>query len=108
MNSDETLAALAGSTKSMDQIADQAISLWDSSYGHVNDQILKGVDGEPFRELTFVTGGWSENEAVINALRENLFWPFTWEFSQRGGLHTFVIKSPEREAQGMRLVQPPT
>ena len=41
------------------------------------------------------TGGWSGNEELIGALRQNLmFWACCWESSSRGGGHTF--KTPER------------
>ncbi len=37
-----------------------------------------------------VTGGWSDNEAIISAMESNiLFWCFFWESSTRGGLHLF-------------------
>jgi len=38
------------------------------------------------------TGGWSGNESIIGALRENyFFWGRNWELSARGGLHIFKI-----------------
>lgn len=38
----------------------------------------------------FVTGGWSGNEDVINAMRRNLFlWNHTWMMSVAGGLFVF-------------------
>src|SRR5699024_6683836 len=46
-------------------------------------------DGDlPYR---FATGGWSGNEAIIHALRANLFTLYTWRMSMRGGLHIFVL-----------------
>lgn len=36
------------------------------------------------------TGGWSGNESLIYALKENImFWSFYWESSTRGGRHVF-------------------
>lgn len=38
------------------------------------------------------TGGWSDNEDMIQALQGNhLFWTLYWETSRRGGHHTFEI-----------------
>ena len=40
----------------------------------------------------FVTGGWSGNEDVIMALKENyVFWGMYWQSSERGGMHTFKL-----------------
>ncbi len=45
-------------------------------------------------EYTFVTGGWSENEEIISALKEQrLAWALTWQRSERGGKHVFVAKA---------------
>ena len=39
----------------------------------------------------FSTGGWSGNEDLIEALRDNhTFWLFAWGGSARGGHHVFV------------------
>jgi hypothetical protein len=38
------------------------------------------------------TGGWSGNESLVMALRENhVIWMFTWVQSQRGGHHIFEL-----------------
>lgn len=43
--------------------------------------------------IRVATGGWSENQAMIGALRRNLaFWSLYWEASCRGGEHVFVVK----------------
>ena len=39
------------------------------------------------------TGGWSGNEEIIKALRNNqLFWAFCWHQSTSGGHYVFIIK----------------
>lgn len=46
------------------------------------------VDGKRYR---FATGGWSGNEDVIGAMRDNhMLWMLCWESSHRGGLYYFV------------------
>jgi hypothetical protein len=41
-------------------------------------------------EWIAVTGGWSGNEDVIGALKQNvMFWMLYWEQSNRGGKHVF-------------------
>lgn len=38
------------------------------------------------------TGGWSGNEEIIHALKQNnLFWMTCWNSSHRGGLHKFYV-----------------
>lgn len=42
--------------------------------------------------ITMATGGWSGNEELIAALRENfLVWSLCWVSSHRGGGHVFEI-----------------
>ena len=42
----------------------------------------------------FATGGWSGNESIIVAMRENLvLWTLLWESSHRGG--KYVLRLPE-------------
>ena len=43
-------------------------------------------------EYRLATCGWSGNESIIEALRENpTFWCLFWESSSRGGLHVFHL-----------------
>ena len=37
------------------------------------------------------TCGWSGNEDIIQALRQNLFWAVYWMKSERGGHHYFKV-----------------
>jgi hypothetical protein len=42
--------------------------------------------------LKVATGGWSGNEDVISALKQNyMFWARFWESTHRGGLYCFRI-----------------
>lgn len=53
-----------------------------------------GLDGKPFLlRFTFATGGWSGNESVIEAARENeAAWRALHVFSGPGGVHVFEVK----------------
>lgn len=43
-------------------------------------------------EYTFTTGGWSENEEILEALKQQrLAWALTWQRSERGGKHVFRV-----------------
>lgn len=49
----------------------------------------KKVDGH--EEYHLSTGGWSGNEDIIQALRENvMFWTLYWVQSRRGGHYIFA------------------
>lgn len=51
---------------------------------------------DDFKHATHVyhisTGGWSGNEEIINAMRENtMCWTLTWHEHRRGGHYAFVV-----------------
>lgn len=67
---------------------------WNHHYGRMSEE--SGM-------LKMATGGWSGNEAITHAMRENyVLWAMLWESSHRGGLE--VLKMPNDQAQA----QPPT
>ena len=54
---------------------------------------IKNIFGEPVWEYTMITGGWSGNEDIVAALRNNpLFYAMCWRESHRGGKHVFEVK----------------
>lgn len=58
---------------------------WNHHYGNVKND---------YQTITFITGGWSGNESIIEAMRENLvLWTLLWESSHRGG--KYVLRLPE-------------
>ena len=62
-------------------------SIWvyaDIGYFEHNDNVY-----------TLHTGGWSGNEDIIKALRENvIFWGLCWEWSKKGGHYQFILNKP--------------
>lgn len=62
--------------------------LWNwPEWGFTSDDEL---DHDHF-ELS--TGGWSGNEEIIGALRDNgMFWSLCWESSRRGGHYIFKVR----------------
>lgn len=58
---------------------------WNQNYGTLN---IEGKDGIVTLELT--TGGWSENEEIIDILANTMFWFIWWQESKRGGYYKFT------------------
>lgn len=58
---------------------------WNQDYGTFN---IEGKDGIITLELT--TGGWSENEEIMDIISSTMFWLFWWQESKRGGYYKFV------------------
>ncbi len=47
---------------------------------------------ETNRYVGLSTGGWSGNESIIHAMKQNnLLWTVTWYMSKRGGYHEFQV-----------------
>jgi len=62
---------------------------WNMDYGDVREET--GKHGEPL--LSFITGGWSANEAVQGAMMGNLmFRVMRWHSSYRGGVVKCISK----------------
>ncbi len=61
--------------------------IWNCSYGNFYYENGK---------LELSTGGWSENEDIINELGLSLFWLMYWQESCRGGHYRFEIPVQEK------------
>jgi hypothetical protein len=52
------------------------------------------------RFMRFATGGWSGNESIIGALRDNhMVSALTWRLTARGGLHIYQLPRAAREGE---------
>ena len=62
---------------------------WNTFYGSTTKEYVE--NGE--RIVEFITGGWSENEAILSAMRSNeLLWMECWHSSYRGGRYKFSVE----------------
>lgn len=60
-------------------------------YMYVN--ATKNSFGDRVWEYTCITGGWSGNEELVGALKDNvIFWTMCWRESHRGGKHIFEVR----------------
>lgn len=50
--------------------------------------------------VSLVTGGWSGNEQLIDALGGSMFHLRFWESSHRGGLHVYEVPKREWDVAG--------
>lgn len=47
---------------------------------------------EDGRRYAIATGGWSGNEELVAALKQNtMFWMLCWQMSRRGGYYEFEV-----------------
>ena len=60
---------------------------WNRDYGTC--ELCKEKDNTITLELT--TGGWSENEKIIDDLSDTMFWFLFWQESKRGGYYKFIL-----------------
>lgn len=75
-------------TEDFSKLMDYVCEAWEGNYGKI--EITKDNDYIYYR---LVTGGWSENEYIIEALMDNrLFWIKHWYQSTRGGEYKFIFK----------------
>lgn len=64
----------------------------DAGFWQMGAPPLERQTGTLAVQYVLATGGWSDNEMLIDALQENRpFWMFFWESSHRGGRYTFII-----------------
>lgn len=64
---------------------------WNKEYGCID--CLK-LENNEATEIELHTGGWSENEEIVDAICDTKFWLFYWQKSERGG-HYLFKKNPE-------------
>lgn len=68
--------------------------IWNKDYGavEIRDVALdEHQEGESYKEVRFITGGWSGNEDIISALIGTWFYHVCWESSHRGGMMIFHV-----------------
>ena len=58
---------------------------WNQDYGTFD---IEGKDRIIILELT--TGGWLENEEIIDIISGTMFWILWWQESKRGGYYKFI------------------
>lgn len=64
---------------------------FDKAYGLVRRISRENILGEPVEAIEFVTGGWSNNEAVVVAMSRNFMLRQFWESDRVGGLHIYEV-----------------
>ena len=60
---------------------------WNHDYGTFDIE-----DHEGNIELELTTGGWADNEQIINEIVNTMFWVFWWQESKRGGYYKFCVR----------------
>ncbi|WP_298128960.1 hypothetical protein [Ferrovum sp.] len=88
---DETLETIARWPMRKDgnwsELARFCVDAWNTQYGSISESKVGKT-----RLIAFVTGGWSDNEAILSAMCCNqLFYLSAWHSTERGGLVRFLV-----------------
>ena len=68
---------------------------WHWGESQYSEKVTESFDDNKEVTYCFLTGGWSGNESIIEALEQNfVFWSLHWHSSKRGGKYKFKIKVP--------------
>ena len=58
--------------------------------------------------VEMITGGLSDHEYIVRALKDNrIFWALHWQSSHRGGKHIFWIRDEARAKRDIEVPLPP-
>lgn len=78
-------------------------SLWEFAEWGWREEEFDDL-GRPSIRYSLSTGGWSGNESIIGAMRENrnFFWTLYWEQSRRGGHYQIVVPKKTKSANETR------
>ena len=87
-NFDSKIDALESYQGSMRDFLELSRDAFDETYGKWTE--VRNDTGDGY-DLVLVSGGWSENEAVIHVLNSSLFSTFTWRSSEAGGRHVYQV-----------------
>lgn len=64
------------------EMAQCIVDAWDTHYGSA---ILHEPDDAGDQIVELHTGGWSENEEILDQIEHTMFWGVFWWKSERGG-----------------------
>lgn len=88
MSEEEIVGLIVSPETDPDLWLETCADIWNTCYGSIS------IEGNTIR---FATGGWSENEAIIEIMSRNkILWFQTWESSHRGGKYVFKFKNQRR------------
>jgi hypothetical protein len=91
---EDTLTAIAAWPTDAPSLMLFVEGAWNTDYGSVRydlrDEEAQVVNRRVGSSMVrFATGGWSGNESVIHALRQNIRGRLLWLLSTHGGLHIY-------------------
>lgn len=74
------------------ELAQFCAKAWNMQYGLIRESMVSESMVGKNRLIVFVTGGWSDNEAILSAMSRNrLFYLSSWHSTERGGLARFLV-----------------
>lgn len=90
---DEALASLVHAARTTNATLEFVGELWNDTFGTFSQ--CEDADGNT--AVTFITGGWSGNESVLDALEDTMFHNLFWQSSHRGGWSDYVVEAGRAE-----------
>jgi len=83
------------------KLMDFVRGLWQYSDWGWRETLGVNPFGRRVVEYSVSTGGWSGNELLVGALRDNrVFWSLFWQESRRGGHFKFEMELPSQDGDG--------
>ena len=107
LDDDRILPAITETTTPQQLVEEIAATDGIIAYGGVRTyDSADGSPRQPVKVVELITGGWSDNEQLIDELKRTSFHFLWWSSIHRGGLHVYEIPDEQWESPDMLFELP--